>query len=187
MTDGLRQQMYFWGKDVKHKQGNLLIAAGLERRTSLGLKGTSCYSMKWERGWIELHGACAGWYSEEGSFTYIRTHHRCLGWDGQQPPVPGVWEKDRLIPLPAHELYERALPFLNWWLTYETGVMRDHGRKYRERCHREFRKLPKSRPWLPPTEALEWLKQFHHAPAGLERARFFPKGNDAHLHLRNHP
>lgn len=55
--------MYFWGRDVLH-EGHLLLRYGFEKRPSTGLQGTSCYSKAWQKGMIELHGACAGWYPD---------------------------------------------------------------------------------------------------------------------------
>ena len=37
-TKALGQQLYFWGCDVRHPQGNLLCEFGLERRKEQGVK-----------------------------------------------------------------------------------------------------------------------------------------------------
>lgn len=171
LTCGLRQQMYFWGRDVKHPDGNLLLAAGLEKSRSRGLQGTSCYGMAWRGGLLELHGACAGWYGPEGGFVFVRTLDRCHGWRAPEPPVPGEWPVERMEALPPSALRERMLPFLDWWIGYEEGVVAVHGARYREERHREFKRLPRSKPWLPPAAALRWLRSFREQPAGLDRAR----------------
>ena len=61
LTAGLKQQMFFWGRDVVHPDGNLLVRQGFSKSPSAGLQGTSCYGLDWQGGRIELHGACAGW------------------------------------------------------------------------------------------------------------------------------
>lgn len=173
LKDGLRQQMFFWGRDVLHPQGNLLVSAGLEKTRSRGLQGTSCYGTDWRGGRIELHGACAGWYAPGGGVAFIRTLDRCVGWLPSAPPVPGAWPREHIEPLEPALLRERSLPFLDWWIAYEEEILRVHGPDYRDRCFREFKALPGSKPWLPPTEALRWLRAFREHPAALVRAKHF--------------
>jgi hypothetical protein len=173
VTAGLRQQMYFWGKDVVHPAGNQLVRLGLEKRKSPGLQGTSCYGKCWQGGRIELHGACAGWYGPQGGVVFIRTMDHCFGWDGEDPPVPGQWEKDRLLSFTPREQWERMQPFLDWWISYEAAIPMLHGARYRALCVREFKRLPRSTPWLPPTAAMRWLRGFRSDPSTLERAKRF--------------
>jgi hypothetical protein len=47
LTDGLAQQMFFWGRDVAHPDGNGLVRAGLQRiaRVESGGEGTSRYRL----------------------------------------------------------------------------------------------------------------------------------------------
>jgi hypothetical protein len=88
---GLTQQMVFWGHDVRHPDGNSLVRFGLARSPSPGLTGTSCYSMPWENGRIELHGAVASWTPElpgNGSI-FCRDRARIDLWTGNQAPIPG--------------------------------------------------------------------------------------------------
>ena len=58
--------VFFWGRDVVHPDGNLLVRQGFSKSPSAGLQGTSCYGLDWQGGRIELHGACAGWYPRDG-------------------------------------------------------------------------------------------------------------------------
>lgn len=37
LTAGLTQQMFFWGKDVVHPDGNLLVRQGFAKSPSAGL------------------------------------------------------------------------------------------------------------------------------------------------------
>lgn len=173
LTAGLKQQMFYWGKDVVHPSGNLLVARGFTKTRSMGLQGTSCYGLAWQGGRIELHGACAGWYGPEGGFVFVRPHGKCHVWTGGAPPVPGEWPADRFESAGARRLHGMARPFLDWWLWHERLTEELLGPSYRIACHRHFRKLPKSRPWLEPAAAERWLRRFRDDPAGLERARRF--------------
>jgi hypothetical protein len=173
-TDALAQQMYFWGRDVIHPSGNLLVAHGFERRKSEGLEGTSCYRKALDEGYIELHGACAGWYpgvADEPGFLYIRTRRRCYLYDGTEPPAPGFYSDDLLRTSPGADLLERSRRFLGWWLDYERWISGLTGPGYRGACHRTFAKLPKSSPWLPPAAGLDWLRRYHRDPLRAGRAQ----------------
>ncbi len=88
---GLAQQMVFWGHDVRHPEGNALMRYGLTRSASPGLTGTSCYSIPWENGMIELHGAIASWTPPHGGLgvTFCRDHRRIALWYGLLAPIPG--------------------------------------------------------------------------------------------------
>ncbi|RYD35780.1 MAG: hypothetical protein EOP85_18750 [Verrucomicrobiaceae bacterium] len=156
-----------------HPSGNLLVAAGFAKRPSPGLQGTSCYSLAWREGRIELHGSCAGWFRAEDGFVFIRPMHRCVGWDSPEPPVPGDWDPGNIITLDPETVRERMIPFLDWWIAYEDDISYRLGSGYRERCHREFHKAPRSEPWLKPDDAMRWIRTFRHDPASLVRAKRF--------------
>ena len=49
---GLYAQMYYWGQDVKHAEGNLLVRYGMTRVPKQTPKGTSRYRQYWGGGWI---------------------------------------------------------------------------------------------------------------------------------------
>ena len=173
LTDGIRQQMFFWGRDVMHPAGNLLVAAGFAKRPSPGLQGTSCYCLAWREGRIELHGSCAGWFGAEAGFVFIRPMHRCVGWTSSEPPVPGDWNAGNIITLAPESMRERMIPFLDWWIAYEEDVSDRFGSGYRERCHREFHKAPRSKPWLRPDDARRWIRAFRQDATCLVRAKRF--------------
>lgn len=129
-TDLLGQQMFFWGRDVIHPRGNLLCENGFEKRKSEGLEGTSCYRKHLEEGgFIELHGACAGFYDPENSaktgFLYIRNRSRCFLFSADEPPAPGFYSPDTLGYGPALDLYNASLRFLDWWLEYENWIEKE--------------------------------------------------------------
>ncbi len=174
-TDALGQQMYFWGRDVVHPDGNLLCLHGCERRKSEGLEGTSCYRKALDGGaFVELHGACVGHYpggEASANFLFIRTRRRCYLHSGTEPPAPGLYPDDLLATGPAAELYTASCRFLDWWLDYEDWIAGVTSPGYREACRRAFAKLPKSSPWLEPEAALAWLRRFRDKGAGVKRAR----------------
>ena len=177
-TAALGQQMYFWGRDVLHPTGNLLCRHGFERLPSEGLKGTSCYQIYLADGdLVELHGACAGRYpratgsADAAGLLFIRSRAKVFLYSGQQPPVPGRYDEESLRGGSAMEVYEASCRFLDWWLEYEQWVADTVGNRYRDTCYRNFRKLPASAPWLPPTQALAWLRAYRQSPTNVDRAR----------------
>jgi hypothetical protein len=173
LAAGLHQQMYFWGKDAEHSEGNLFLRTGFQKRPSTGLKGTSCYRLPWRNGAIELHGSHAGWLSEEGGMLFIRPLRRCVRWCGATPPVPGKYPRDCFSARTDELLQRLTRPFLDWWLAHEKEVQRLTSGTYRESCHRLFKKLPRSRAWLRPESATRWVIGLRDCPAELPRARRF--------------
>ncbi|HRQ90345.1 MAG TPA: hypothetical protein PLA50_16215 [Bacteroidia bacterium] len=173
-TDALAQQMFYWGRDVIHSSGNLLVAYGFDRRKSEGLDGTSCYRKTLGEGCVELHGACAGWYpgvAGESAFLYIRNRRCCYAYDGEEPPAPGIYCDDFLRTVPVGERVRLSQRFLDWWLDYEQWIAGVTGPGYRDACHRAFAKLPKSTPWLPPAQGMAWLRAYREDPERAGRAR----------------
>lgn len=120
--------------------------------------------MDWQGGRIKLHGACAGWYPRDGGgggFIFIRPLGKCFVWLGQSAPVPGEWSPDLRAPADFEKLRAAALPFLDWWLHSELWIGDLLGGSYRTNCFRHFKRLPRSRPWLPP---------HHGRPPGTDSA-----------------
>lgn len=175
LARGLGQQMFFWGRDAIHPEGNLFVRTGFEKRASTGLQGASCYSLDWQGGVIELHGSHAGWIGQGGGFLFIRPLGRCLRWTDTATPIPGVWRNDQYDTRCDAELHAVAVPFLDWWLAHENHVAQSAGSGYRTACFRQFKKLPKSRPWLAPDDAIRWITQLRDHPGSLPRARGFSK------------
>jgi len=175
LADGIQQQMFFWGQDVRRPEGNFLVAQGFQRSPSLGAKGTSQYRLPWKNGHIELYGSCAGWYGPEGGFTFIRPRRRCAIWlSGEETPIPGAWQRELIAKsTPHNELYLASLPFLDWIINYEHAVLTRFGKSYREANHREYNKVPKAKAWIQPTAALQWLQCFRETPDQLIRPKYF--------------
>lgn len=175
LTRGLAQQMFYWGRDVL-KEGNLLLAAGFEKRVSMGLQGTSCYRLGWRGGFIELHGACAGWYPPAGGgeapgFLFVRADRRCYAHGLEEAVVPGDYEYERLKSGHLVDVMAGARFFARWLTGYENWVCGRTGWGYREECEQLFRKLETSRNWLAPRARLEWIRAFGEGETGLGRAR----------------
>lgn len=177
LADGIQQQMFFWGQDVSHPEGNFLVTQGFERSASLGIKGTSRYRLPWQGGYIELYGACAGWYGPQGGFTFIRPRRRCAIWlSEKETPIPGAWQQEFIAKdTERSDLYLASLPFLDWLITYEYKVLEHFGTSYREENYWKYRKVPKAKAWLKPEVALRWFKRFRENPEFLERPKSFSK------------
>ncbi|MFU8894447.1 MAG: hypothetical protein ACNA8L_12555 [Luteolibacter sp.] len=110
LADGMRQQMFFWGRDAIHPDGNLFVHAGFQKRASTGLQGTSCYSLDWQDGVIELHGSHAGWIGQSGGFLFIRPIGRCVRWLDMALPIPGDWKAEQYDTRADTALHALALP-----------------------------------------------------------------------------
>lgn len=173
LATGMHQQMFFWGRDVIHPEGNLFEQTGFEKRPSEGLQGTSCYRRPWQDGHIELHGSHAGWLTRSGGMFFVRPLSRVVRWLDDSPPIPGEWPRERYSRRLDTELYKVACPFLDWWLEHEAEVLRLFGAVYREDCHQKYKSLPRARAWLRPETARRWVTGLRDRPEKLPRARRF--------------
>lgn len=166
--------MFYWGRDVV-TDGNLLLRCGFQKRPSPGLQGTSCYRLPWESGFIELHGACAGWYAAEGSgqpgFLFVRAEQRCFAHSLTEAVVPGDYDWQKLRGGDWQRVMQAARHFARWLCEYEKTVTRLAGPAHRRACREMLRKLERGRPWLPPDTALPWLRRFAAGDPALPRAR----------------
>ncbi|MFC4994325.1 hypothetical protein [Rubritalea tangerina] len=157
-TDGFYQQMFFLGKDVLHPKGNQLEAFGFVKSPSKGLKGTSCYTLNRNGAQIELYGSCAAIYTESTKTVFIRRKNRFYKWLPEEKLIAGEWSDDDLQALAPDELLDAMTPMLEWWLEYETWIVKRLGTVYREQCYLDWKKV-KSRPaWLPPSLASQWVE-----------------------------
>ncbi len=175
LATGLKQQMFFWGRDVVYPSGNLLVEYGFEKSRSLGLQGTSCYHLDWQRGRIELHGACAAWYPDHGGdgFIYIRPLGKCFAWLDQKAAIPGYWPKESFRPLELRFPDRACNHFIDWWLAYEHFIEKSLGQNHRADHYRQHKSLPRTKSWLPPRSATLWLRGLRDNPGKLKRANLF--------------
>jgi len=154
---GLAQQMVLWGHDVRHPDGNALVRYGLKRTASTGLTGTSCYSVTWENGVIELHGAVASWTAAVGETgcVFCRDRGRIDLWKADRPPVPG---KENGVSGNVADRWEAFQPLLRWLIDYESWAFENLGEPWRQGAWRALKKLPKGKVWIAPELALRWWK-----------------------------
>lgn len=175
---GLYLQMYYWGRDVIHPSGNLLMQYGFKKIAKEGLHGTSRYQLEWEGGIIELHGYCAGWYRPDGAgFIYIRQRRTLQICHETSPVKPGSYELAEIHSPRGiaewHSLAETVSSFTRWLLDYEKWITKRQGSAYREGIFYEYRRLPISTWWLPPHDARRWMETFSANPSEVPRARKF--------------
>jgi hypothetical protein len=183
LTQGLQQQMFFWGQDVVHPAGNQLVQNGFERLPSKGLKGTSCYQREWQNGHLELYGSCAGWYGPEGGFAFLRSRKRVVIWTSPNTtPTPGLWQPEFVrAGTSQEELHAASLPFLDWLISNERTIVDRFGLEYREENFRRYRRVPKAKQWMSPEFALRWFTCFRETPDQLVRPKNFPKNPSSFL------
>ncbi len=177
LSAAFMQQMFFWGMDAACSSGNVFQKRGFTKTPSAGLKGTSCYSLPWQNGTIFLHGSCVGWIPESGEagFVFIRPKAKCFLWHGRKPPIPGEWPAENLSTPDIVGGFPAVTPFLSWWLDHEEWVRGKMGSAYRINCHRKYKSLPKSKPWLVPDDATAWLQLFMENPAAAPRSKHFSR------------
>ena len=177
LSAAFMQQMFFWGMDAALSSGNLFQKRGFTKTPSAGLKGTSCYSLCWQNGEIFLHGACVGWIPGNGTpgSIFIRPKGKCFLWHGHKPPIPGEWPLGDLSTPDLEDDFPSIHPFLSWWLEHETWVSAEMGSAYRTDCHRKYKSLPKSKPWLSPANATAWLHLLLENPTATPRAKRFSR------------
>lgn len=176
LSDGLAQQMIFWGHDVRHPLGNRLVHFGMGRieRTYAQGEGSSRYRMDWKGGFIELHGFCAGWYphtAKKEGFIFIRNRGRIQSTSGGDAHTPGAYDDARIGHLVPDRLIGCVIPFVSWWIAYEEWIRKTTPASYRQSCWLDAKHLGKPKSWLPPGEALRWLRQFVADPKRTGRAR----------------
>jgi hypothetical protein len=71
------------------------------------------------------------------------------------------------------KLHACAGPFLDWWVHSVRRLDDLLGGSYRTNCFRHFKRLPKSKLWLPPAEATRWVARLRDDPSAVERAKRF--------------
>jgi len=130
--------------------------------------------MNWRGGLIELHGFCAAWYpgaSEQEGSIFIRNRSRIQSTSGGEPHRPGAYDPSRIGRLAPDRVLECVVPFAAWWIAYEEWISGTTPPAYRQACWSDAKHLGKSKSWLPPEDALRWLRQFVDDPEKAGRAR----------------
>ena len=85
------------------------------------------------------------WFSSGGGngFTRVQQGHRL----------------SRAVIRRTEDLLERLTPLLEWVWEYENRIRHLSPAGYRARCHALYERQPRSRSWLDPEAAQEWLGQ----------------------------
>jgi len=159
-ANGFYQQMYFFGKDVLHPRGNQLKARGFKKSPSQGLKGTSCYTLEDSDQTIVLYGSCAGLYSKDSRVVFLRKRERFYRWLPEEHLIAGCWTQEDIETADPEEMLQELTPLLRWWVDYEEWIEENLGSQYREFCHGEWKKLKSKASWLPPQQAVAWVREF---------------------------
>lgn len=170
----LQQQMFFWGCDAGHRDGNLLVRFGLTRiaRRESGGEGSSRYRMDWRDGTVELHSFCAGWYPRFGDgVVFIRSRERLFSFSGAEPLTPGFYEEERQRASTADAMLHNCRPLVEWVAEYEFWVQTNTAKDYRHKCWMRLLSRKGGKPWLPPEEAAQWREYFVTDPGSTPRAR----------------
>jgi hypothetical protein len=177
-------QMYYWGRDVMHPSGNLLVRYGFEKIQRTTKKGTSRYRLTWEGGLLELHGFCAGWYPATGpGICFDRKHDAWRIWEDASPPEPEllvaghgkICASPENLPL----LLQLTAHFSRWVIGYEAWAHEKWGPSQRRAQHRDFMKLRSRRKWLAPDLSRQWLTAYAKEPTSAPRPKTI-QGNNAH-------
>jgi len=174
-ANGFYQQMYYWGKDVLHPKGNLLREYGFVKTPSKGLRGTSCYSLEFDEGVIELYGSCAAYYSDECNMVFLRKRCRFYEWLPEHRLVAGRWSQDDIQVGDPDAMLKVLKPFFNWWLAYEKWIEQRIGGDYRQQCFIDWGKVKGKPAWLPPESAMSWVEDFLKLGSSHVRPKHYEK------------
>lgn len=172
-ANGFYQQMYFLGKDVIHARGNQLQACGFCKSPSVGLKGTSCYTLESKFGVIQLYGSCAGCYNKSSRIVFLRKQSRFYRWLPEHRLVAGQWSQRCICLDDPDVMLESVMPLLMWWVTYEKWIEERFGTAYREQCFSDWSKIKGRAAWLAPVSAINWVKQFVEQGVNHVRPKHF--------------
>ncbi len=169
-------QMYYWGRDVMHPDGNLLERYGFQRVPKTAREGASRYRVLWRKGLLELYGFCAGWYPDGGpGICFDRQHEAWRLWLPEDPPSPAALLDGRNVLTDFGDdpgmLLDRSALFVGWMARYERWALAQWGLKARRQHHRDFTALLSRRRWLPPGTSLDWMESYAGNPLHTPRPR----------------
>lgn len=160
----LEHQMYFWGKDVLHPKGNLLVVlGGTPFRNDAVAHKVRCYEMNTPQGRVVLHstGVCLQPTGEERAIAYLRPTHSLYHVPPVHMPLPCASARD--IPTDLHCVSPREFPtslsrLLRFVREYEERVASFLTAHARHEAWREYHRTARHGiKWLPPAESRRWL------------------------------
>ena len=159
----IEHQMYFWGRDVLHPNGNLLCAAGFQgfRRADCPHK-VRCYSLKIPLGEITLHSTGVSFQTGNGSpgVIYLRPTHRLYHFEKGAILLPFQRnELDSLRRLLPNEFPPALTTLLAFVHAYEQWAGNQGLPESRLNAWREQKSsASKGIRWLKPADSRRWLE-----------------------------
>lgn len=161
----LEHQMYFWGKDVLHPRGNLLVVlGGTPFRNEAVAHKVRCYELDTPQGRVVLHstGVCLQPADEDRGIVYLRPTHRLYHAPPGHMPLPCASAGE--IPANLHPVSTREFPtgltrLLQFVRDYEERVASILTVHARHEAWREYRRTAsRGVKWIHPDESRRWLE-----------------------------
>ena len=159
----IEHQMYFWGRDVLHPDGNLLVAAGCQtfRRTECS-HAVRCYRLKTSAALITLHSTGVSLQPMDGSpgVAFLRPTHRLYHLSEGTLPLP--YDKNALrslrgiLPREFPQALTTLLAFVQAYEGWAADQWLPEGSRlaaWRE----QKSSATKGVRWLKPQDSLQWL------------------------------
>jgi hypothetical protein len=160
----LEHQMYFWGKDVLHPAGNLLVAfGGTPFRRDDAPHAVRCYALTVAEGRMILHSTGVVFQPDQGrcGIAYLRPAHRLYHVPPGEMPLPCPSAKaiaSNLRTVRPGEFPPTLTRLLHFVRDYETWAAQRLPNHARDGAWREFRRTAShGTQWLPPAESRRWL------------------------------
>lgn len=170
----LEHQMYFWGKDVLHPRGNLLVEFGCTAfRRNDAPHMVRCYALSTPQGRVILHstGVLLQPDEAETGIAYLRPAHRLYHVPPQALPLPCASAKSipaDLQPVKASEFPSALTRLLQFVRDYENLAATRLPARAREDAWREHRRTATHGiRWIPPADSRRWLDACLASAAGL--------------------
>ncbi len=133
--------MWFFGRDIQHPEGNLLLRFGFAReRPPAGVSGTSRYTLATPVGSLTLWGWGAHWCDDQPLALLMRRHGPGPRLVSAAAPLDHVWAHTALTGTRAAVGAEWArvgallAAFAGWVHTYERWVRETCGESWRSDC-----------------------------------------------------
>lgn len=144
------RQMWFFGCDIRHPAGNLLLAHGFTRdRAPADVPGgTSRYTRRTREApggaHLVLWGWGALWLSDAGDALAVRRHVTMPKWLVTAPDVAQMWRYqtldlllERAAPADTPTARQRLAEFAAWVVGYEQWVRAETPATWRTQCAEE--------------------------------------------------
>jgi hypothetical protein len=141
LAELLDQQMWFFGRDIQHPDGNLLLRFGFDRsRPPVAVSGTSRYIIATHAGVLVLWGWGAVWRDADPLALLMRRHGPGPRLISARSPLDDVWAHTALAGTPARSDADRArldallTDFAGWVSEYEQWARATCGEPWRQEC-----------------------------------------------------